>query len=451
MPTGKRTRPFDLLRWFAWLSPLLIAGIALANAWIISSFLNDQLFQREAGITRDFVQNILVADGSLEYLSRPTDQLLKERFRNTADHLSNMRDVLRANVFNGAGTIIWSSDQRLVGQRFADNDELEAAMSGELVVHAGQISASHREKTEHVGIDPSIHFFVESYIPVRRPASGEIVGVIELYKAPLALTQAIQAGRRQVLLTALGSALVLYLGLFWLIRRADAIIKQQHARLLDAETLAVVGELTSSVAHNLRNPLSSIRSSAELALESPGEDCSAEARDIIREVDRISDRVAELLAFSATHEPQPTPVDLRELLEACCADHRPAFERRAQHLSFRCEADAPVIKGDPPLLRQAIHSLLSNASEAMGEGGRCEVSVHPEGRKAFRIDIADTGSGLTPDAQAQIFRPFFTTKPKGLGLGLPLAKRIVERFGGTIRIGAAKHAGTLISITFPAR
>ena len=69
------------------------------------------------------------------------------------------------------------------------------------------------------------------------------------------------------------------------------------------KTLAVVGELTSSVAHNLRNPLSSIRSSAELALESPGEDCSAEARDIIREVDRISDRVAELLAFSATLYP----------------------------------------------------------------------------------------------------------------------------------------------------
>ena len=451
MPTTANAKPFNLLRWFGWLSPLLIAGMALANAWLISSFLNAQLFQREASITRDFVHNILVADGSLEYLAHPDDPTLKERFRNTADHLGNMRDALRTNVFDSTGTIIWSSDKSLVGQRFTDNDELEEAMRGQLVVHAGQISEEHREKPEHIGLDPSIHFFVESYIPVKRPGSGEVIGVIELYKAPLALTEAIQAGRRQVLLSALGSALALYLGLYGLIRRADSTIKRQHSRLVEAETLAVVGELTSSVAHNLRNPLASIRSSAELSLESPGEDCSEEARDIIREVDRISDRVSELLTFSAAHDPQPGPVRLDLLLEVCCADHAPAFERRGQRLDFACEATAPVIDGDPALLRQAFHSLLSNAGEAMGDGGRCTVTLRPAAGTRCRIDIADTGSGIAAEAGQQMFRPFFTTKPKGLGLGLPLAKRIVERFGGEIRISGVPGEGTLVSLIFPAR
>jgi two-component system sensor histidine kinase HydH len=295
MAAGDHSKPFNLLRWFAWLSPIVIAATALANAWLISNFLNNHLFQREASISREFVQNILVADGSLEFLTRPNDAVLAERFRNTVEHLSSMRDVLRANVFGQDRTILWSSDPQLIGRRFADNDELDDAMKGELVVHAGRITASTQQKREHEGLNPSIEFFVESYIPVKRPDGGQIVGVVELYKAPLALSEAINEGRVQVGLTALGSALLLYLTLFWMIRRADSTIQRQHSRLIEAETLAVVGELTSSVAHNIRNPLSSIRSAAELALEAPTDDCSEQANDIIREVDRISARITEQL------------------------------------------------------------------------------------------------------------------------------------------------------------
>ncbi|MBP7446311.1 MAG: two-component sensor histidine kinase, partial [Zoogloea sp.] len=240
MQAAEDCKPFNLLRWFAWLSPVVIIAIAVANGWLISSFLNSHLFQREASISRDFVQNILVADGSLEFLARPDDPVLRERFANTVQHLGQMRDVLRANVFGANRTILWSTDPSLIGRRFEDNDELDEAMGGRLVVHAGQIVEGQEEKPEHVGLDPSVRFFVESYIPVMRPGSGAVVGAVELYKAPLALTEAIQEGRVQVWLTALGSALLLYGTLFGLIRRADRTIKRQHARLLNAEMLAVV-------------------------------------------------------------------------------------------------------------------------------------------------------------------------------------------------------------------
>ncbi|MBI5791562.1 MAG: two-component sensor histidine kinase [Rhodocyclales bacterium] len=448
MANGEHGKPFNLLRWFAWLSPIVIAAIALANAWLISNFLNSHLFQREASISREFVQNIMVADGSLEFLTRPGDPELAARFRNTVEHLSTMRDVLRANVFGQDRSVLWSSDPQLIGRRFADNDELDDAMKGELVVHAGRITPSSQEKREHEGLNPSIEFFVESYIPVKRP-DGQVVGVVELYKAPLALSEAINEGRVQVGLTALGSALLLYLTLFWMIRRADSTIQLQHSRLVEAETLAVVGELTSSVAHNIRNPLSSIRSAAELALEAPTEDCSEQAQDIIREVDRISARIVELLNFSGKAMQSGAPGDLGELLVRCVADHLPAFERQGLALVCECAAAKPIVAADMALLRQVFDSLLSNAAEAMQAGGRCRVRLADHDGNRLRVDIADHGAGIAPDIREQVFRPFFTTKPKGLGLGLPLARRVVERYGGTLALGAGEAGGTVVSVVLP--
>lgn len=441
-------KPFNLLRWFAWLSPIAIGLIALVNAWLISSFLNNHLFQREAAVSRDFVQNILISDDSLEYLARPADEKLKSRFSNSIEHLTNMRDILRANVFGADRTVIWSSNPKLVGERFLDNDELDEALSGKLVVHAGRINSGH-EKNEHIGLDPSVRFFVESYIPITRPSDGQIIGVVELYKAPLALTEAIQEGRLQVAVAAGIGALALYVCLFWLIRRADRTIKQQRTQLLEAETLAVVGELTSAVAHNIRNPLSSIRSSAELVQAFPQEDGSEHAAEIIREVDRISLRINELLRFSGKTSQLAASVDLVGLLLACVREHQPAFTARGQRLRLECSLPTANIVADQALLQQVFHSLLSNAEEAMAAGGECLVRLNPLDERKVRVDIVDAGCGIAPEAAEQVFRPFFTTKPKGLGLGLPLARRIVERFGGSLNLDSQPGAGTMVSIVFP--
>lgn len=448
LPLALRAKPFNLLRWFAWLSPVVIALTALANAWLISSFLSNHLFQREAAISREFVQNILLSDGSLEYLAHPADAALAQRFRNSIEHLSNMRDVLRANVFSADRSILWSSDRQLIGRRFADNDELEEAMTGELVVHAGRISADSRQKREHEGLNPSVEFFVESYIPILRAGNGQVVGVVELYKAPLALTEAIRAGRLQVGLAALVSALVLYLTLFWLVRRADSTIKRQHAQLLEAETLAVIGELASAVAHNIRNPLASIRSAAELALASPGEDCTEQSCDIVREVDRISARINELLRLSGNERPRSETVDLGLLLQQCIADSTPMFASRGHSLSLAAQVDNVAVAVDPVMLQQVFHSIFSNAAEAMTEHGVCQVTLDAAGPSLLRVVVADAGSGVSPEALRQVFRPFFTTKPQGMGLGLPLARRIVERFGGTLSLHSAGR-GTTVTLLLP--
>lgn len=447
--TGAPPTPFRLLRWFAALSALVISLIALANAWLVSSFLNEQLFQREAALSRDFVQNVLVSDGSLAYLTQQGDPALRERFKGSIIHLSNMADVLRANVYGLDRTVLWSSNAALIGRRFSDNDELEEAMAGELVVHAGRIGEDAETKREHEGLSSLVAFFVETYIPIRSLDGKTVVGVVELYKAPLALTQAIEQGRQRVALLAVAGALLLFVSLFWLIRRADRTMQGQHAQLLEAETLAAIGELAASVAHNIRNPLASIRSSAELSLEAPEEHGTEGARDILREVDRISLRITELLRLASPSPTGSERVDLVGLLQDCVADQRGRFEHRGQRLDFESELPAALARGDAQLLRHMFQSLLANASEAMAAGHRCEVRVQAWGREGTRVEISDQGAGMSPDVLRQVFRPFYTTKPQGLGLGLSLAKRIVERLGGRLSIDSWPGTGTTVRIDFP--
>ena len=440
--------PFQLLRWFAGVSAVAIVLIALGNVWIITRFLNEQLFKREAAVSRDFVQNILVSDGTIEYLRNPGNPALREAFKNTVAHLGNMRDVLRANVYATDHTVLWSTDKKMVGQLYSDNDELDHAMAGNLEVESGRISPALHAKREHEGLSRSVQFFVETYIPVFDPANNQVVGVVELYKAPLALTEAIEDGERQVALTAMGGAVVLFISLFWLIRRADRTMRAQHTKLLEAGTVAALGDLASSVSHNIRNPLASIRSSAELSLESPAEHATECAQDIIREVDRISARVTELLRLSNQGLPETRRVDIAELLRACVADHRDTFLRTRKTLALETHVREAFVIADRHLLQQVFDSLISNAGEALAPGQRCDIDVH-EQNGGIQVEIRDEGGGIAPEVLSQIFRPFFTTKPQGLGLGLPLAKRIVEGLGGTLRIESQLGVGTAVHLHFP--
>lgn len=449
MPPSSQPAPFQLLRWFAGLSAVVIVLIALANAWVVSRFLTEQLFKREAEVSRDFVQNILVSDGTIDYLRHSDDPKVKEHFKNTVTHLGNMRDVLRANVYGTDRTVIWSSDPAMVGRRFADNEDLEHAMAGKLEVESGRISRDVLSKKEHIGLSPSVQFFVETYIPVVDPSNNQVVGVVELYKAPLALTEAIEEGERQVAIAAVAGAVALFASLFWLIRRADQTMRAQHAKLLEAGTVAALGELASSVSHNIRNPLASIRSSAELSLELPAEHGAECARDIIREVDRISARVTELLRLSNQGLPASRPIDVVELLRSCIADHKDSFQRSRKVLALESHTPRAVVQADAHLLQQVLDSLLSNAAEAMPAGQRCDVSVRESDSRTIRIEVKDGGAGIAPDVLEQIFRPFFTTKPQGLGLGLPLAKRVVEGLGGSLTIDSRPGEGTTVRVDLP--
>jgi signal transduction histidine kinase len=443
---------FKLLKWFGWASLIVITCIAVAQAMLMSSFLTSHIFKREGELTEDFVQNFLVADGSLDYLASPDDVKLKEKFTTSVGYIKNMDDMLRANIYKTDESVAWSTEPNMTGKKFpGDNDELEDALKGKVVINPAHISEFLLEKKEHVGINPAIEYFVESYIPVIQPKTGKVIGVVEFYRAPVELTLAINEGRKQVWMTAIISTLILFSTLFWIVRRADTLIKKQQSRLVETETLAVLGELASSVAHNIRNPLSSIRAAAELALESPKDDCTEEAKDIIREADRISTQITELLNYSTDDFKDSIPVDLNTLLEQSIAQNQQSFERKKIELKYISTAKEAVVLGEDAMLQQVFQVVLSNAAEAMEGGGHCEVKLTDEDNDFLSIEFSDTGSGISPELKNKILRPFFTTKPKGLGLGLSMANKIIERFDGSLEFHDNANKGTIVKIILPKR
>jgi signal transduction histidine kinase len=445
------TAPFNLSRWFAVVGFVSIAAISAASSLLLSHFLTERMLRQEGVLTMEFVQSVVLAEKSLRgYFTgeRTQDSAALE---SALGHIAAMPDVLRANIYNRERSLIWSSDDKLIGRHFGSNPELEAALAGKLVVH-GDAGDNHEQprKDEHVDLRDSSGYFVEIYVPVRDAPRGRVIGAVELYKHPQALAEALSTGR---LFTFAGAAVVglfLYLTLFGLTRRADAVIRTQQERLVETEILATVGEMSSAVAHGIRNPLAAIRSSAELVLEGTPDTARESAQDIIAESDRLEDWVRSLLSYTRPLSDDAGAVALRALVAGTMDHFAREMEKRGISSRLNVADDLPMAKGDPLLLGQVVHSLMANAVEAIQQSGTIEIAGNTDtARRRVELTIRDSGPGMSPEQLKRMFTPFYTTKTRGMGVGLALAKRIVERFGGRIAIDSAPGRGTAVCLSMP--
>jgi DNA-binding NtrC family response regulator len=163
----------------------------------------------------------------------------------------------------------------------------------------------------------------------------EVIGVVEVYKSPDALLSAVEAGKRLIWLTAAAGGLVLYLVLFWIVKRTSAVMLEQRDRLIANETMVAIGEMASAVAHGLRNPLASIRSSAELALQDSAERSSRESlTDVVAQADRLEAWIRELLTGARPTSIELAPLDIVDVLEDCLDGFRGEFEKRGVELAL---------------------------------------------------------------------------------------------------------------------
>src|SRR4051794_3675853 len=338
-----RGRPFDLVRSFSVLSLVCIALVAAAAALALSRLLTGQMLTRDAEVSAEFLNSVVRAEKTWADLLRPGPGPVLESFFN---HVAHLPDVVRANVFARDGTVIWSSTPGFAGRRLGPNRELEAALEGGLAIESGTVGVE--DKPEHVAFaaQPGLRF-VETYVPIWDEDRGGVVAVVEIYRQPRALFAAIDAGRRLIWLGALAGGVFLYLVLFGIVRRAGRVIRCQQERLVDAETLAAVGGVASAVAHNIRNPLASIRSSAELALEDGIEQAHEAAGDIVREVDRLDGWLRELLLYARADQPaeQPGTADLAAAVRTALDGLGPALARRGVALELELEERLPPVPG----------------------------------------------------------------------------------------------------------
>jgi two-component system sensor histidine kinase HydH len=440
---------FSLRRRFAVTSLVVIVGIALDLGWLVSDMLTERMLRREGEVSMEFIRNQLVTDRSADYLRDPQDAQLRERFFASMEHLSTVTEPVRANAFGADGTLLWSSDKSLIGRRDADNPELREALRGELVVHSGALDG-RSDKQEHAGLSEQTHYYVESYIPVRVAGpSGPVVGVIELYKVPVQLSAAIRDAVLQLWVACAGSAVVLFLALNGVVGRADRVMREQQAKLSESQALAGAVELAGAVAHNLRNPLASIRTAAEMMDGNIAHlaDHAEHRDDIIASVDRANRWITELVRVSHATQLPLAPVAPTPMLRDCLEELQPDMTR--QQVGWRLqEGEAPEVLAHAAMLRQILLSVLANAIEAMPGGGPLAIGWHEqEGQLHLMVD--DSGSGVSDEARQALFRPFFSTKSGGLGIGLALARRTLAQWEGTIDLFSRNGSGTRVMITLP--
>ena len=442
---------FNLTRQFSLWSFVCIGTFSVVSSVLLSRFLTDHLLERDASILMDVVQSIAeVQDTGAYFLGASTDgreRGLEEFFV----HVAKLPDVLRTNIYARDQRVLWSSDASLIGKYLGPNHELDEALEGKVAVESGVIGAGGDAKPEHLQLRSAEPHFVENYLPVRAAAGGPVIGVVEVYRVPVALFDTIGRGLKLIWAIALGGGLFLYLTLFWIVRRGDRLIEEQSERLREAETLAVIGEMTGAITHGIRNPLASIRTSAELCQDDPSPAVRESAADIMAEVDRLSEWVRQLLTYSERDPERLEPVAVAPLLQASLAGFEREMQRRGVRLDVAIDAALPSVRGEPVRLAHALNSLLSNALEAMPQGGVLAVSAHPaRPGRAVEIRIRDSGIGIARELLPRVFAPFVTSKRKGLGLGLPLVRRIVTRFGGSVSIASEPGRGAEIVVVLPA-
>jgi two-component system, NtrC family, sensor histidine kinase HydH len=443
--------PFNLSRWFAIVGLASIAAIATISALLLSNFLTERMLRLEGQTTMQFLQSLMMTERSLgEYFTGARTRDAKE-LEAALRHVAALPDTLRANIYNVSRKLIWSTDKELVGRQFGANPELDAALSGTVVVHGdAEEDIDRPRKEEHVDLHEGDEYFIEVYVPVRTRPDGDVIGVVELYKSPHALAQALRAGRLYIFIGAAAASVFLYLTLFGLARRADAIIGAQRKRLVESEILATVGEMGSAVAHGIRNPLAAIRSSAELALDGSPGSVRESAQDIIAEADRLEAWVRNLLSYSRPLSVAHESVALPEVVEGAVSHFAREMEKREIAGCTALAQDLPRTPGDAFLLGQVLHNLLANAIEAIQHSGTIEIAGRALfAQKRVELTVRDSGPGMSREQLERVFTPFYTTKPSGLGVGLALTKRIIERFGGSISIDSAPGRGTTVRLSMP--
>lgn len=228
-------------------------------------------------------------------------------------------------------------------------------------------------------------------------------------------------------------------------------------RLHRAERLAAVGQLAAGVAHEIRNPLTAIRSTMQYLLQGldPAEPRHQLVAEILSEVDRINSTVGGLLSLSRAGEIHLTETDLTDLVSASIHLVQARAGEQGVDLEARLGSEPLCVLADAGQLKQVFLNLLLNALQSMPGGGRITVTASPwrsplgPGQRWAQIRIADTGPGIPSDQLRHVFDPFYTTKREGTGLGLAICYGIVERHQGEIQLESEVGKGTTASVRLP--
>lgn len=327
------------------------------------------------------------------------------------------------------GKVLYHSNNNLIGTHVSDQRFAPVFSAAETVAVRTRLGTGEE--------------IYESNVPVH--SFGKVMALrlaLHTYRSDAVIRRA----RADVLVVfcLLATAWVMGILLYRFSRRAEAHRQEMSRR----ERFAQLGEMGAALAHEIRNPLSGIKGYAQLLLEDlrcPGDGTPAAL--IVEESLRLERLVNDLLSYVRTRPLPVAPVRIAEVLRYSVDMIAPDAESQSVGVSVDLIDDL-LVTGDKDEMEQVFLNLLRNALQSMPEGGTIQVGMQRE-KGTVVMGIRDTGHGIPVGDWSRIFTPFMTTRARGTGLGLAISRKIIEEWGGSIRVADSSPVGTTIEVTLP--
>jgi signal transduction histidine kinase len=460
-PSAPEPRPRLVLRFALYTGAVLLAA-GLAIAWLVGHEVANRAQRTIESQARAVVaENLRSHLRSSDFGTPPTAArraALDGLFRKSI----LLPGVVDGRLINRNGTITYAARHALIGTKLARRTEFARAIEGSATHRLARMTTWRGQKNLKV---------LRVIVPVRLKGQARSIGAVELDQDYRAVGVGVGDAQRRLALILALALLALYLALFPILRRVTrqlqahnerlrayaAAERSANARLLELDALK--DEFISLVSHELRTPLTSIRGYVELLLEE--RTLNDEQRRFLAVVDRNSERLLELVAdllFLAQVDAgklslELGPVDLEALVGECVESSLPAAAAKGIDLTTSASR-LPHLQGDRSRLAQVLDNLISNALKFTPSGGHVDVRLKAVDGAAV-LEVRDTGPGLGEDEREHLFERFYRSSNatesaiQGTGLGLPIAKAIVERHGGRIGLESAPGNGTTVRVELP--
>jgi two-component system sensor histidine kinase HydH len=237
---------------------------------------------------------------------------------------------------------------------------------------------------------------------------------------------------------------------FVLVQRDITEVKELEKKYYESQKLAAIGQLSAGIAHEVRNPLSSIKMSLQILekrMQPEGNDLKR-FKIAQREVEHLEKLVSDVLIYAKPSNPNKEPADLKLIIERALEMVEKSLTDKDIDVQKVLPEEMEVVFIDPTMVKQALINIFQNAVDAMEPKGKLAISLK-DNDDSFILDIADSGCGIDEEDLPHLFNPFFTKKNYGTGLGLTQVKKIIDQHDGEIEIKSKKGEGTRFIITLP--
>lgn len=480
-PAQKNAPPLGIARYLAWVSLVLILCFAVTLAIVFGNTARETLLSKQRNFAGLLAENLnhqifvrftlptVVGFGRIA-LWQPAQY---ERLDQVVQTLIHGMHVQSLRIFNQTGVVTYSAanKEEVRSEAFVTPSITAAIDSAEAPIFNIDAAIPFWKAFFFFRLEPGT-FYLRTTYPMRIEnrlnsfePTGALLGVLEFTQDITDDITSVVRFQWSIIGITLISALLLFLLLMLFLRRAEAALAvrmDEEQRLLrelhQHEKLAGMGRVVAGIAHEIRNPLGIIRSSAELILRRQGNSDPANAKilgAIFDESRRLSQTVSDFLDYARPRQPMRNPVDTERVLHEVTAFLEAELAQRDIELirEFPQNAGPFIVAGDKDLLYRAFYNILMNAIQAVDKEGVLRVAARwmsEDGQNLLVLQFSDSGPGFPANDREKLLDPFFTTKDGGTGLGLPIVNNIITSHGGSMTLGDAPGGGALVRVTLPA-